>query len=149
MKRPYIIIHTHTSIDGNINTIDQPGFHAGSQHYQDIALTPGKQQLGINAYLNGKTSTEDNITHYGTPDIDENAAKVPTGDHIAASVAEMYYVSIDSCGELVWTINSSAYGGVPAHVLEVLTDAASNGYKDFPRRQGISYLIAGEKRVDQ
>ena len=28
MKRPYVII---TSIDGNINTIDQPGFHAGSR----------------------------------------------------------------------------------------------------------------------
>src|SRR5699024_12230833 len=88
MKRPYIIIHTHTAIDGSINTIDQPGFHAGSQHYQDIALTPGKQQLNIDAYLNGKTSTQDNITHYGTPDIIKGAAEVPSDDYLAARSEE-------------------------------------------------------------
>ncbi|HIW46532.1 MAG TPA: hypothetical protein H9884_06480 [Candidatus Yaniella excrementigallinarum] len=90
MKRPYIIIHTHTAIDGSINTIDQPGFHAGSQHYQDIALTPGKQQLNIDAYLNGKTSTQDNITHYGTPDIIKGAAEVPSDDYLAAPVLRVH-----------------------------------------------------------
>ena len=147
-KRPYVIIHTHTSVDGNINSIDQPGFHAGSQYYQDIALTPGQQQLNIDAYLNGKTSTEDNITHYGTPDIDDDAAEVPPGDYVAAPDAEMYYVSIDPRGELAWTANSFTYAGVPAHVIEVLSERASNGYKSFLRRQGISYIIAGEQQVD-
>ncbi|MBB3038078.1 dihydrofolate reductase family protein [Hoyosella altamirensis] len=66
--RPYVIVHTHTSIDGN---------------------------------LNGKTSTEDNITHYGTPAIDESAT-VPAGDYVAEPEAEMYYVSIDPRGELAW-----------------------------------------------
>lgn len=148
MTRPYVIIHTHTAIDGNINTIDEPGFHAGSQYYQDIALTPGKQQLDIDAYLNGKTSTEDNITHYRSPDVDENAAPVPDGDFSAAPDAKMYYVSIDPRGELAWEFNSFGYGGVPAHVIEVLTEAASNAYKDFLRRQGISYIIAGSEQVD-
>ena len=37
MNRPYIIIHTHTSIDGNINAMALPEFKAGSQHYQDRA----------------------------------------------------------------------------------------------------------------
>lgn len=148
MTRPYVIIHTHTAIDGNINTIDQPGFHSGSQHYQDIALTPGKQKLDIDAYLNGKTSTEDNITHYRSPDVDENAAPVPGGDFNAAADAEMYYVSIDPRGELAWEFNSFGYGGVPAHVIEVLTEAAGNAYKDFLRRQGISYIIAGSEQID-
>src|SRR5699024_12378157 len=90
MKRPYIIIHTHTAIDGSINTIDQPGFHAGSQHYQDIALTPGKQQLNIDASINGKTSTQDNITHYGTPEIIKGAAEVPSDDYLPAPVLRVH-----------------------------------------------------------
>lgn len=72
----------------------------------------------------------------------------PAFAHIAAPDAELYYVSIDPRGELAWEFNSFGYGGVPAHVIEVLTDAATNAYKDFLRRQGISYIIAGDEQVD-
>lgn len=148
MNRPYVIIHTHTSIDGNIDIIDLPGFYTGSQHYQDIALTPDKQVFNIDAYLNGKTSTEDNITHYRTPEVDENAGLVPAGDYIAVPDAEMYYVSIDPRGELAFDDNTFGYGGVQTHFIEVLTDTASNAYKDFLRRKQISYIIAGEDQID-
>lgn len=148
MNRPYVIIHTHTSIDGNIDIMDLPGFYAGSQHYQDLALTPGKQVLNVDAYLNGKTSTEDNITHYRTPEVDEAAPPVPAGDYIAVPDAEMYYVSIDPRGELAFDDNTFGYGGVQSHFIEVLTDTASNAYKDFLRRKQISYVIAGDEQVD-
>src|SRR5699024_6765541 len=157
MKRPYIIIHTHTAIDGSINTIDQPGFHAGSQQYQDIALTPGKQQLNIDAYLNGKTAAQDNITHYRTPESIKDTAqrhsatppttaprissKAPPRCLLTTTWQHLYYVSIDPHGELAWPFNSFDYADVPAHVIEVLSDAASNEYKDFLRRKEISYII--------
>lgn len=111
-------------------------------------MTPQKQVLDIDAYLNGKTSTEDNITHYRVPAVDENPAEVPAGDHIAEPDAEMYYVSIDPRGELAFETNTFGYGGVPAHFIEVLTDAASNAYRDFLRRKRISYIIAGDDQVD-
>lgn len=148
MNRPYVIIHTHTSIDGNINGMDLPAFEAGSRHYQDLALTPGRQVLNVDAYLNGKISTEDNITHYKKPDVDEPAAEVPAGDFLAEPDAGMYYVSIDPRGELAWEGNTFGYGGVPAHFLEVLTDQASNAYKDFLRRKRTSYIIAGGEQID-
>ncbi|MBV0892300.1 RibD family protein [Paracoccus sp. Z118] len=148
MQKPYVIIHTHTSIDGNIDIMPIPEFEAASQRYQDLALTPGKQVLGIDAYLNGKTSTEDNITHYRTPEIDESAAEVPEGDYIAEPHAEMFYISIDPRGELAFESNTYGYGGAPAHFVEVLTDAASNAYKDFLRRKRISYIVAGKEQVD-
>lgn len=148
MNRPYVIIHTHTSIDGNIDGMDLPAIEAGSQHYQDLALTPERQVLTIDAYLNGKTSTEDNITHYKKPEVDEQAPTVPAGDYMAAPDAAMYYISIDPRGELAWESNTFGYGGVPAHFVEVLTDAASNAYKDFLRRKKISYIIAGAEQID-
>ncbi|MHA2787568.1 dihydrofolate reductase family protein [Corynebacterium sp. S7] len=148
MTRPYTIIHTHTSIDGNILSMDLPEFEAGSELYQDIALRPATQQFNIDAYLNGKISTEDNITHYGTPSLRSDAPAVPTGDFLAHPDAPMYYVSVDPRGELAWEFNSFGYGGVDSHVLEVLTNTASNAYKDFLRRLGISYIIAGESEID-
>lgn len=148
MNRPYIVIHTHTSIDGNINFIDAPGFKAGSQHYKDIAFTPGKQRLDIDAYLNGTTSTRDNVTGDKQPEVDGNAAPVPAGDFIAEPEAGMYYVSIDPRGELALENSSFGYGGVRAHFIEVLTDAAGNAFKDYLRRRGISYIIAGSDQID-
>lgn len=148
MNRPYVIVHTHTSIDGNIDGMDLPAFEAGSRHYQDLALTPERQVLNVDAYLNGKTSTEDNITHYKKPDVDEHAPDVPAGDYLAEPDASMYYVSIDPRGELALDDNTFGYGGVPAHFLEVLTDLASNAYKDFLRRKRISYIIAGGEQID-
>ena len=128
MARPWIIIHTHTAIDGNINAIEAPGFKEGSQHYKDIAFTPGRQRLDIDAYLNGTVSTRDNVTGDKRPDVEENAAPVPPGDFIAERDAGMYYVSIDPRGELALEKNSFGYGGVRAHFIEVLTDAASNAF---------------------
>lgn len=131
MNKPYIIIHTHTSIDGNINYIELPEFEESSQLYQEISLETGKQQLDVQGYLNGKNTTEDNMTFYKKPDIDENAPIVPEGDYIAVDNAPMYYLSIDARGELAFEENTCDYANISAHIVEVLTQQVSNAYKDF------------------
>ena len=92
--------------------MDLPAFKAGSRHYQDIALTPERQVLNIDAYLNGKESTQANITHYKVSEVDEHAAEVPAGDYFAEPGIGMYYISIDPRGELAWETNMFGYGGV-------------------------------------
>ncbi|MGO1945020.1 MAG: dihydrofolate reductase family protein, partial [Ancrocorticia sp.] len=47
-----------------------------------------------------------------------------------------------------WDSPDLNYAGTKAHVLEVLTDKASNSYKAFLRGLGISYIIAGERELD-
>lgn len=148
MDKPYIIIHTHTSIDGNLDIMDLPEFKEASRQYQELAITPGKQHFDIQGYLNGKTTTEDNMTHYKTPELDENAALVPEGDYVADPDAPMYYLSIDARGELAFEENFSSYGGINSHIVEVLTEQASNAYKNFLRKKKISYIIAGKDQID-
>lgn len=148
MDKPYVVIHTHTSIDGNLDIMDLPEFREASRQYQELSLDPEKQRLGIQGYLNGKTSTEDNITHYRKPELDENAAAVPGGDYVAVADAPMYYLSIDARGELAFEENTFGYGGIPSHFVEVLTEQASNAYKDFLRRKKISYILAGRDEID-
>src|SRR5690625_3435554 len=148
MQKPYVIIHTHTAIDGNIDVMDLKEFKEASRQYQELSIDPAKQQFDIQGYLNGKTSTEDNITFYKQPQLNEDAAPVPKGDYIATSNAPMYYLSIDTRGELAFKENTYGYGGVPAHIVEVLTEQASNAYKDFLRKKKISYIIAGKDQID-
>lgn len=149
MQKPYVIIHTHTSIDGKINFIDVPEFKTATRQYQEIALDPHKQQLNIQGYLNGRRTTDDNITDYRKPDLNPDALPVPEGDYIADVDASMYYVSIDPKGVLGWQTNSFEYGNVTSFVIEVITGKVSNAYKDFLRRMKISYIIAGDEELDK
>ena len=149
MNRPYIFCHMMTSLDGKImgDYMETPeGEQAGSVFY-DIAF-------GKNAYykhqgwLSGRVTTDDNFTFYEKPELDENAQKVPEGDFVAQPDAGMYYVSVDPSGKLGWKSCTLTYGDTTAHVLEILTGKASNAYKAFLRRLGISYIIAGETGLD-
>lgn len=148
MKKPYIIIHTHTSIDGNIDIMDLSEFEEASRQYQELSLGSQKEKLNIQGYLNGKNSTEDHVTFYKKPELNEDAPIVPEGDYIADSNTPMYYVSIDPKGELAFETNTFGYGGIDSHFIEVLTEQASNAYKDFLKRKQISYIIAGEESID-
>lgn len=149
MDRPYIFCHMMTSLDGKImgNYMETPkGEIAGSVFY-DIAF-------GKNAYykhqgwLSGRVTTDDNFTFYKEPNLDENALPVPEGDYIVEPNFGMYYVSIDPNGKLGWENSKLVYGDVTAHIIEVLTEKASNAYKDFLRKLGISYIIAGKDKLD-
>ncbi|WP_160037069.1 dihydrofolate reductase family protein [Paenibacillus sp. An7] len=148
MNKPYVIIHTHTSIDGNLDIMDLREFEEASRQYQELSLVPEKQQFGIQGYLNGKKTTEDNMTFYKKPELDINAAPVPAGDYVADPNAPMYYLTIDTRGELAFEDNVFSYGNVPSHIVVVLTEQVSNAYKDFLRKKKISYIIAGKEQIE-
>lgn len=129
--------------------MDLPEFRSASRQYQELSLDPDKQIFNIQGFLNGRITTDDNMTHYRKPEVNENAPLVPEGDFIAEGDASMYYVSIDPSGKLGWQQNYVTYGNRESHIIEVLTEQASNAYKDFLRRLGISYFIAGEETLDK
>ncbi|WP_100013017.1 dihydrofolate reductase family protein [Lentibacillus sediminis] len=55
---------------------------------------------------------------------------------------------MDRRGELAFEENTFGYGGVPSHIVVVLTEQVSNAYKDFLRKKKISYIIAGKEQID-
>ena len=148
MNRPYIFCHMMTSLDGKImgNYMETPeGAAAGDVFYNlSFGKNPYYKHQG---WLSGRITTDDNFTFYEKPDLDENAAKVPEGDYIAKKT-DMYYVSIDPSGRLGWKSSTLTYIDTTAHVIEVLTEKATNAYKAFLRRLGISYFIAGSDSLD-
>lgn len=148
MDRPYLFCHMFTSLDGKImgNYMDLPACEPAGELFYDIAFgdEPFYRHQG---WLSGRVTTDDNFTHYRTPDLDPAAPPVPPGDFIAGK-APMYYVSVDPRGVLGWQENTVTYETTTAQVIEVLTGQASNAYKAFLRQKGISYLLAGEDKLD-
>ena len=98
--------------------------------------------------MSGRITTDDNFTFYEKPELDKDAAPVPDGDFIVKADVPMYYVSVDSSGKLGWKSNILHYIDTTAHVIEILTEKASNSYKAFLRKLGIPYIIAGTDKLD-
>lgn len=149
MKRPYVFCHMLISMDGKImgNYMDTPqGIKAGDIFY-DIAFGK-KPYYHHQGWLSGRVTTDDNFTFYKKPQLDENAPQVPEGDYIADDQTKMYYVSIDPKGRLGWEDSTLVYEDTQAHVIEILTDKASNAYKALLRKLHISYMIVGEDAID-
>lgn len=148
MNRPYVFCHMMTSLDGKImgNYMETPEGSAAGDVFYNISFgkNPFYKHQG---WLSGRVTTDDNFTFYAKPGLNENAPAVPDGDYVAKQ-ADMYYVSVDPSGKLGWKSASLTYIDTTAHVIEVLTGKASNAYKDFLRRLGISYIIAGTDSLD-
>lgn len=151
MDRPYIFCHMETSLDGKITG---PFMQAADDNYQgdgDLFYHIAFDDDGYyhpQSWLSGRTTTDDNFTHYAQPQLDENAAPVPAGDFIPDTDAPMYYVSIDPHGKLAWTTNQMTFMATTARVLEVLTTQASSAYRAFLRQLDIPYIIAGDTELD-
>ncbi len=149
MNRPYIFCHMMTSMDGKImgKYMSTPQGGAAGDVFYDIAF--GKQPFYHHqGWLSGRVTTDDNFTFYKQPVLDEAAPTVPAGDYLAQPEFGMFYVSVDPHGKLDWESATLHYVDTTAHVIEVLTGQASNAYKAFLRKLGISYIIAGETELD-
>lgn len=150
MERPRIIVHTHMSLDGKIvgDYLPTDVGMASQREYYNLILGPDRYFRNHKGWLSGRISSEDNFTHYRKPELDESAPPVPEGDFIAVDDAPMNYFSVDPSGVLSWDKNSITYFDTEAHVVQLLSGKASNAYKDFLRRKGVSYIIAGEEALD-
>lgn len=146
MNRPFIVCHMMTALDGKITGpyMNTQAIKAPAQEYERTNASYHPQ-----AWLCGRVTTDENFTHYRKPDLDENAPPVPEGDYVAVKGAAMHYVSVDASGRIGWDTNTLKYKDRPAaHIIEVLTEKASNAYRAFLRNKQISYIIAGKDRLD-
>lgn len=144
MKRPYVICHILSSLDGKIN-----GPFMGTESVSMLGAEYGKfrTKMAADAWMYGTTTTKEFI-NFRKPVLAEEC-EVPQGDFIADNQAELYYISLDVDGEIGWESGIfSNKGRTPAHVIEVLTESTPTAYKDYLRKRGVSYIIAGEKNLD-
>ena len=144
MESPYVICHILSSLDGKIT-----GPFMGTEAVRALSAEYGKYRTELNAdaWLYGTTTTKE-FTGFRKPVL-EKVEKVADGDFIADDRAELYYISVDVDGEIGW--ESGIFrnkGRAPAHVIEILTSSTSSAYKAYLRKTGVSYIIAGEKKLD-
>lgn len=145
-ERPYIVCHMMTAVDGKITG---PFMSTSAADVVGGEYERTNESYQPQAWLCGRVTTDENFTFYKQPDLEKDVATVPEGDFVAVADAPMYYVSVDASGRISWETNTLHYADRPAaHIIEVLTEKATNAYRAFLRKKGISYIVAGEKELN-
>ena len=146
MKKPFVVCHMFTSMDGKIDGafMTDPAAVAARTEYGNLR---GFYQCQATVY--GTVTMAGGFADGWAGQIPSSGASYPREDWVAPSDVQNYIVSVDPLGKLGW---SSAYiekkGRLRAHVIEVLTEQVSEDYIAYLRGFGISYLFAGEKQLD-
>ncbi|HYC30155.1 MAG TPA: RibD family protein [Chitinophagaceae bacterium] len=140
MKRPYVICHMGSTVDGRII-----GEHWGENHETFGALYEQcHNSFDSQAWMVGRVTMEKDFTEGKQPEPrtpDKPIAREPfIGDKEATSFA----IAVDPGGKLGWESNEIDGD----HVIEILTEGVSDNYLFYLQQQGVSYIFAGEKRID-
>ena len=85
MKRPYIVCHMMTALDGKITGpyMNTAAIKGPAQEYERNNASYKPQ-----AWLCGRVTTDENFTFYKKPALDEHAPAVPAGDYVAVQGAK-------------------------------------------------------------
>lgn len=144
MKRPYTVCHILSALDGKITGAFIGTEAAGtvSEEYARI-----RSEYQADAWLYGTVTTKE-FTGGRKPELDPTA-EVPDGDFVADNHAPLYYVSVDTQGEIGWESGIFRKAGRPdAHVIEILTEQTPASYRAYLRGCGVSYILAGSEMLD-
>ena len=139
--RPYVVCHIFAGLNGRID----------GAYMLDPAASPARAaysrmqvEFGADAVAYGAVTTKGFVG--SRPLALDTHGSAPKGDFVAPHAERSFYISVDPAGEIAW--ESATYrraGRADAHVIEVLTEAASPAYRDYLRERGVSYVLAGSR----
>lgn len=150
MNKPRITLHIFSSLDGRITGPfgSAPVSEKAAELFDRIGFNDDPN-VGFNfdGWIYGKNTSIDGFNNHEKPDLRKNVS-VPAGDYVISTAKKLYYIALDRRGVIGWQKNTANYAGQTANVIEILTDQATDSYKDFLRRRNIPYLIAGHEEID-
>jgi len=136
-KRPYIICHMASSIDGKI---DGSALRNVMRKGEYEAL---HSKLGGDAWVCGRTTMQQ---HFAEKEPFVSATNKPAGPRppYVARRSESYAISVDTNGKLRWASNDLDGD----HLICVVSERAPSDYLDMLREKKISYVVSGVSFVD-
>lgn len=154
MKRPYIICHMVTSLDGKVtgDFLFSSKCEKATEIYYEI-----NRNLKSNGFICGRVTMEESFTQGWYPDL----AKYEPIEHDHGCKTDFmldeeymsgfYAVAFDPKGKLGWKSNriiddDPGYGD--AQIIEVLTEQVDPRYLGYLEEMEIPYIFAGETEID-
>jgi riboflavin biosynthesis pyrimidine reductase len=136
--KPYVICHMNTSVDGRIwHSRWRPAENRMAGLFERI-----HEELGNGSWLIGRVTGSEYAKAETYPaDTDETFPREPW---FARRDVAAYGIALDAQGKIAW--GRSDIGGDP--IVAVLTEQVSDAHLAGLRRDGVSYIFAGEDELD-
>lgn len=135
---PYVICHMNASIDGRI--LGSRWRLAGNRMAGLFERL--HEELGGGSWLIGRVTGSEYARAVAYPDRTDRT--YPREPWFARRDAAAYGIVLDAQGRIAW--GRSDIGGDP--IVAVLTEQVSDGHLAGLRRDGVSYIFAGEQKLD-
>lgn len=142
MKRPHVICHMMSTIDGRIivaNWGDPERRKAFSAIYEKC-----HESFDAQAWMVGRVTMEKDFTKGLQPELVKPEKAIARESFVGDINATSFAIAVDAHGKLGWASNE--IGG--DHLIEVLTEQVSDDYLHYLRQRGISYIFAGKETLD-
>jgi 2,5-diamino-6-(ribosylamino)-4(3H)-pyrimidinone 5'-phosphate reductase len=142
-RRPRVICHMMSSVDGRIVPGDWPISAEARRHYELVHAT-----YDADGWICGRVTMEPfaksvrSDAEVAREHVRESRAS--REDFIAEGSHDSFAFAIDASGRLAW--ESSDIDG--DHVVAILSERVSEEYLDFLRERGVSYILAGAREID-
>lgn len=145
MDRAYVTCHMAISLDGRIDGDfhDAEKSEYAGKYYYDVIFDLGSSMAG------GRTTT---CMYSPQHEIDYEQYKntdVPDGDYIVTNPNGHYCLIYDREGKCNWDSPMTSMNGVSMQIIEVVTKKVRKEYLAHLRNIGISYIITGEKPIEE
>jgi 2,5-diamino-6-(ribosylamino)-4(3H)-pyrimidinone 5'-phosphate reductase len=140
-RRPRVVCHMMSSLDGRIVTEGWPQSDEGRRQYE--VVHEGYQGDG---WICGRVTMEQHFAQglRSDAEIAREHAGAPREDFRAPGDHESFAFAVDASGRLAW--ETADIDG--DHVVAILSERVSDEYLAFLRGRGVSYLLAGAREVD-
>jgi riboflavin biosynthesis pyrimidine reductase len=136
--KPHVICHMNASVDGRIlGSRWRPQENRMAGLFERL-----HEQLGDGSWLIGRVTGSEYAKAESYPDRTDRT--YPREPWFARRDAAAYGIALDARGKIAW--GRSDIGGDP--IVAVLTERVSDGHLAGLRRDGVSYIFAGERELD-
>jgi riboflavin biosynthesis pyrimidine reductase len=136
--KPYVICHMNASVDGRIlGSRWRPAGNRMAGLFERL-----HEELGGGSWLIGRVTGSEYAKAEAYPDHTDRT--YPRKPWFTRRDAAAYAIVLDGRGKIAW--GRSDIGGDP--VIVVLTERVSDGHLEGLRRDGVSYIFAGDEALD-
>lgn len=137
MKKPYIICHMMTSVDGRIDCAMTAQLSGVEDYYRTL------DALDLPSTLSGRVTAELEMAEPGVFQPKNPAPYGKEGFHKAADAAG-YEIVVDTHGKLLWPDAA----GMEKPYLIITGEQVSAEYLAYLEERGISWIACGKEQID-
>ena len=137
MKRPYIICHMMSSVDGRIDCAMTAKLAGVDEYYETLSL------LGVQAAVSGKVTARLEMAEAGEF-VPKDAEAIGAEKFSKKTASESWCIVADTNGTLLW--GGAELDGTPLLILT--SERASKEYLAYLDAKGVSWIACGKDKID-